>query len=77
MVKVEPYRIQYMGEDCYLVCFNAHTGEHYKEKSGKASAESSHLLYFEIMVKRQDSIDAVVEKAKNKIKEILPLLSLG
>lgn len=74
MIKLEPFRIQFMGEDCYLVSFSAHTGEYYNNKVGRELAENNHGAEFEIMVKRQDSIKAIIEEARLKIKEILSLI---
>lgn len=75
MIKLEPYKIQFMGDDCFLVCFSAHSGEHYTNKIGSELAENNHNVEFEIMVKRQDSIEALMLEAKKKAKEILSLLA--
>lgn len=77
MLTVEPYRVQFMGDDCYLVCLSTHTGEHFKQQVGEELAENNHSLNFEIMVKRQDSVEAIVREAKRKLRELLPLIAEG
>jgi len=65
-----------MGDDCFLVRFSAHSGEHYTNKVGSELVENNHNIEFEIMVKRQDSIEVLIRDAKGKAKEVLSLLTL-